>query len=125
MSMPPACSHFASMGSLLTVKSVNSAETVLRIKVIHRSAGSNDGGCDPAAYGAHLVARRRGREQGCFKYKKEKPVNSLKSFDRKRHIVAINRHDRSVNRQNVLALLSFNCHTSVCLVTNLEVENDG
>jgi hypothetical protein len=49
-----------------------------------------------------------------FKYKKGKPRNPLIWRDSKRHIRAVNRHDRSVKRQILLALLSFLCHTSVC-----------
>jgi hypothetical protein len=52
--------------------------------------------------------------ESCFKYKKEKAIKTLISLDPKRQFQTVNRHDRSVKRQNVLALLSFNCHTSVC-----------
>jgi hypothetical protein len=78
-----------------------------------------------ATYGAHLVARRRGRIKACFKYKKGERHNRLISLDPKRQLRALNRHDRSVNRQKLLALLTFNCHAPVCLVTNMESENDG
>jgi hypothetical protein len=60
-----------------------------------------------------------------FKYKKEEGPNRLISFDPKRQFPTVNRHDQSVNRQKLLALLSFNCHAPVCLVTELEDENDA
>ena len=63
--------------------------------------------------------------RGAFKYKKGKGFNRLIWLDPKRQIQSVNRHDRSVKRQNVLALLSFNCHAPVCLVTELEYENDA
>jgi hypothetical protein len=59
-------------------------------------------------------ARRRTELIDAFKYKKEDGVNHLKSLNPKRQIQTVNRHDRSVNRQNSLALLSVVCHTCVC-----------
>jgi hypothetical protein len=71
------------------------------------------------------VARRRGKKRESFKYKKGKPPKPLKLLDPKRQLRAFNRHDRSVYRQKLLALLTVNCHTSVYLLTELEIKNDG
>jgi hypothetical protein len=71
-------------------------------------------GFGPSAYGAHLHARRRGKKREAFKYKKGKWLKRLKSLDPKHQFQSVNRHDQSVKRQIVLALLSFTCHASVC-----------
>jgi hypothetical protein len=65
------------------------------------------------------------RIEGCFKYKKGEWRKRLKFLDPKRQFQAVNRHDQSGNRQKALALLSFNCHAPVCLLTELEQKNDG
>jgi hypothetical protein len=82
-------------------------------------------GFGPAAYGAHLRARRRGKKKEAFKYKKGEWLKCLKFLDPKRQFQTVNRHVPSVNRQNVLALLSFVCHAPVCLVTELEHDYDA
>jgi len=79
----------------------------------------------PAVVASVLGARRRRVQPSAFKYKKEEGLNRLISLDPKRHIQEVNRHDRSVNRQNALALLSFICQAPVCLVTKLEDKNDA
>jgi hypothetical protein len=68
----------------------------------------------PAAYGAQLHCAASGQKKEAFKYKKGEWGNPLKLLDPKRQFQAVNRHDRSLYRQFVLALLSFNCHTPVC-----------
>jgi hypothetical protein len=68
----------------------------------------------PAAYGAQLHCAAAGKWNEAFKYKKEERRNRLKLLDPKRQFQTVNRHDRSLYRQIVLALLSFNCHTPVC-----------
>jgi hypothetical protein len=72
-----------------------------------------------------LVARRRGKKREAFKYKKGEWLKRLKFLDPNRQFPSVKRHDRSGNRQIALALLSFNCHTSVCLVTKLEDDYDA
>jgi hypothetical protein len=79
----------------------------------------------PAAYGAQLHCAAAGQKKEAFKYKKGEWLKRLKFLDPKRQFQTVNRHDRSVNRQNLLALLSFVCHAPVCLVTKLEDENDA
>jgi hypothetical protein len=66
-----------------------------------------------------------GQKKEAFKYKKEEWPKRLKVLDPKRQFQTVNRHDRSVNRQIMLALLSFVCHTSVCLVTKTEHDYDA
>jgi hypothetical protein len=55
-----------------------------------------------------------GQKKEAFKYKKGERLKRLKFLDPKRQFQTVNRHDWSVNRQNLLALLSFVCHTPVC-----------
>jgi hypothetical protein len=61
-----------------------------------------------------IALRGVGAKKEAFKYKKGEWGNPLKLLDPKRQFQAVNRHDRSLYRQFVLALLSFNCHTPVC-----------
>jgi hypothetical protein len=65
------------------------------------------------------------RNFGCFKYKKEQWCKCLKLLDPKRQFLVVNRHDQSVKRQIMLALLSLHCHAPVCLVTKKEYQNDA
>jgi hypothetical protein len=94
-------------------------------RFIHRACRSAQQRFGPSAYGAYLGSAASGQKREGFKYKKGKPLKPLKLLDPKRQLRAVNRHDRSVYRQKLLALLTVNCHTSVCLVTELEIENDG
>jgi hypothetical protein len=82
-------------------------------------------GFGPSAYGAQLHCAASGQTQEAFKYKKGERLKRLKSLNPKCQFRTVNRHDWSVKRQKVLALLSFFCHTSVCLLTEMEYEYDG
>ncbi len=55
-----------------------------------------------------------GFKRGGIKYKKEEGRNLLKSLNRKRQNQAVNRQDRAVERQKLLALLSVICQCPVC-----------
>jgi hypothetical protein len=79
----------------------------------------------PAAYGAQLHCAASGQKKEAFKYKKGEWLKCLKFLDPKRQFQTVNRHDRSVNRQNLLALLSFKCNAPDCLVTKLEHDYDA
>jgi len=79
----------------------------------------------PAAYGANLYSAASGQKKEAFKYKKGDWLKRLKFLDPKRQFQLVNRHDRSVNRQNVLAPLSFVCHAPDCFVTELEHDYDA
>ncbi|OWY73128.1 hypothetical protein B7486_01915 [cyanobacterium TDX16] len=78
-----------------------------------------------AAVASALGARAVGGSCALFSSKKEQGRKSLIFLNRKRHELTGDRHDRSLNRQKTLALLSLVCQCVVCLQTNLEVENDG
>lgn len=71
-------------------------------------------GLAPPPTALNCIARRRGQSKEAFKYKKGDRLKRLKFLDPKRQIQTANRHDPSAYRQIVLALLTFNCHTSVC-----------
>lgn len=88
------------------------------------SSSHQDRGADAIASVLGRARRRPGWE-AAFKYKKEDRPNPLIWLNRQRHIQAGNRQDRSVRRQNPLALLSDVCHAPVCSVTELEDENDA
>jgi hypothetical protein len=72
-----------------------------------------------------IALRGVGAKKEAFKYKKGERPKCLKFLDPKRQFRSVNRHDRSVDRQNLLALLSFVCHAPVCLVTELEHDYDA
>jgi hypothetical protein len=79
----------------------------------------------PAAYGAQLHCAASGQKKEAFKYKKGEWLKCLKFLEAKRQFQTVNRHDPSVNRQNLLALLSFKCNAPDCLVTKLEDDYDA
>jgi hypothetical protein len=72
-----------------------------------------------------IALRGVGAKKEAFKYKKGEWLKRLKFLDPKRQFQTVNRHDRSVNRQKVLALLASVCHAPDCLVTESEDENDA
>jgi hypothetical protein len=59
-------------------------------------------------------ARRRRVQQGVFSYKKGERGNPLLFLNRKRQILTVLRHIRTVNRQKPLALLSVMCQCADC-----------
>src|ERR1700730_7681516 len=83
--------------------------------------GSSISAASPACWNR---ARRR-IELRVFSSKKGEHLNPLKSLNPKRQIQAVNRQERAICRQKVLALLSFVCQCPDCSVTKSEDENDG
>jgi hypothetical protein len=127
MSVPRHCSSSEGNSPIHRANAINVFNAHPRHpRLIHRinpyfriSIGS--GKSSIAAAGASAFDSRSvvgTRTKAAFKYKKGERLNLLISLDPKRQIWTVNRHDRTVCRQKLLALLTVNCHTSVCLVTN-------
>jgi hypothetical protein len=97
----------------------------LRCTTYPQGVAFSSAGFGPAAYGAYLHSAASGQKKEAFKYKKWEWLKCLNFLNLKRQFQSVNRHDRSVNRQNSLALLSFKCNAPDCLVTKLEDDYDA